>query len=996
MLPQLQQGFETANSIAADLQKGDLTAVLGTLSASPQAQALLAEAEKQFPEAAAALRKAQEVLPQVQESLNQANAALGEFQKGNYRAALAQFGSIPAVKNLLGEAQKQFPEAAALVSQAAAALPQIKEGLQQANQAMTAFQEGDYNAALQQLKAMPAVQNLLAAAQEQFPEAAALAAQAQERFAQVQAGLEQADQLLTAFENGDTEAALAQLQSIPAVQNLLAAAQQQFPEAAAALNQAAAILPEVQSHLEQAQTLMDAAVAGDLTQLPVVAAALEETQTAISSSSSSSEVTEEEAAAAEEEAAGAAVVTEEPAEEPAGGEDEAEGDILLTISTPLGDDKFDVVNMRGEDQMSGLFHYRVELTSQDESIDFSQIIGQGATVYLELGGNVYRNIHGIVTRITQAARDSDDNTTYIAELRPWLWKLTKTADCRIYQAKTVVEIITGLFDELGFTDYENSTTATYTARDYCVQYRETAFNFISRLMEEEGIFYFFKHEDGKHTLVLADDLDAYPDCEVPEIEYDPTDNPFEDEIYKCSLEQEITTAKYAVDDFHFETSETDLLATADGEGMRWYEYPGGFTTNDAGTAIATRRLAALENQGKVFRGASTVKTLVAGCKFTLTQHVRESMNIAYVVRKVSMRCDQQKYLDTFEAIPADLVFRPPLVTPKPIIHGAQTAIVVGKSGEEIWTDQYGRVKVQFHWDQLGQKDENSSCWVRVAQGWAGKSWGMVFLPRIGHEVIVSFLEGNPDRPLITGSVYNAQNTVPYTLPDDQTKSTIKSMSSKQGTAGNEIRLQDLKDSEEFYLHAQKDMTGLVEHDEIYHIKNSQQTFVQTDDPTVETDFKHVLIVNGKSKITIKGDANEETHTNEGKFTHTVTKEYTLTVDGDTLTITAAGDLVVKGKTVTLESTTGDVTIKSAANLKAEAAQALTNKGGTTLTNEAGTSLKNKSGTDLTNEAGTSMTNKASISLTNDGGVQLTNKASATQECDGGGMLTLKGGMVKLN
>jgi len=183
------------------------------------------------------------------------------------------------------------------------------------------------------------------------------------------------------------------------------------------------------------------------------------------------------------------------------------------------------------------------------------------------------------------------------------------------------------------------------------------------------------------------------------------------------------------------------------------------------------------------------------------------------------------------------------------------------------------------------------------------------------------------------------------------------MSSKQGTAGNEIRFQDLKDSEEFYLHAQKDMKALIENDEIYHIKNSQQTFVQTDDPTVETDFKHVLIVNGKSKITIKGDANEETHTNEGKFTHTVTKEYTLTVDGDTLTITAAGDLVVKGKTVTLESTTGDVTIKSAANLKAEAAQALTNKGGTTLTNEAGTSLKNKSGTDLTNEAGTSMTNK---------------------------------------
>ena len=529
-----------------------------------------------------------------------------------------------------------------------------------------------------------------------------------------------------------------------------------------------------------------------------------------------------------------------------------------------------------------------------------------------------------------------------------------------------------------------------------MQYRETAFNFISRLLEEEGIFYFFTHEDGKHTLVLADDSDAYPDAHVPEVEYNPTENPFEDEIFKISVGTEIITGKYAVDDFNFETSQTALLTTADGDGMRWYEYPAGFTTTDDGSAIANKRLAAIEAGGKVIRGASTIKTLSAATKFTLSEHVRESMNIAYVVRKVSLKCDQQKYLDTFEAIPADVVFRPPLITPKPVVHGSQTAMVVGKSGEEIWVDKYGRVKVQFHWDQKGKSDENSSCWVRVSQGWAGKSWGMVFLPRIGDEVVVGFLEGNPDRPLITGSVYNAQSTVPYTLPDDQTKSTIKSMSSKQGTAGNEIRFQDLKDSEEFYLHAQKDMNTLVEHDWIKHMKNSDQTFIQADDPTADTDFKHVLVVDGKSKITIKGDANEETHTNEGKFTQTVTKEFTLTVNGDTLTITAAGDLTIKGKTVTIESTSGDVSIKSAANLTAQASQALTNKSGTDLTNDAGTSLTNKSGTDLTNQAGTSLTNKASVSLTNDGGVQLTNKASASQTCDGGGMLALKGGLVKLN
>ncbi|HSU88644.1 MAG TPA: type VI secretion system tip protein TssI/VgrG, partial [Terriglobia bacterium] len=840
---------------------------------------------------------------------------------------------------------------------------------------------------------------LLAEAQKQFPEAAALAEKAQQGLAAVQDGLAQADQMITAFQNGDTDAALAQLKSIPAVQNALAAAEQQFPEAAAALNQASAVLPEVQEHLNQASTLIDAAQAGDLEQLPVAADAIAASEAAVATATATateSAVAEAAGAATQEATAGDVEVTEAPADQGEGGEEDEEGESLLAITTPLGDGKFDVVNMRGDDQMSGMFYYRVEVTSKDEAIDFSQLIGQGVTVNLDLGEDEPRYMNGICTRVTQLGTDDDDNTTYLLELRPWLWKLTKTADCRIYQSQSAVDIITGLFDELGFTDYENSTTATYTARDYCVQYRETAFNFISRLMEEEGIFYFFKHEDGKHTLVLADDSDAYPDCHVSEIEYDPTDNPFEDEIFNLTYEQEMATAKYLVDDFNFETSDTDLKSTADGTGMSWYEYPAGFTTTDTGATIASRRLATLEAATKVLRGQSTVRTLVAGCKFTLTQHVRESVNIAYVVRKVSMRCDQQKYLDSFEAIPADTVFRAPLVTPKPVIHGSQTAIVVGKSGEEIWVDKYGRVKVQFHWDQKGQKDENSSCWVRVAQGWAGKSWGMVFLPRIGHEVVVSFLEGNPDRPLITGSVYNAQNTVPYTLPDDQTKSTVKSMSSKQGTAGNEIRLQDLKDSEEFFTHAQKDMKSVVEHDWVKHMKNSEQTFIQADDPTAETDFKHVLVVDGKSKITIKGDANEETHTNEGKYTHTVTKEFTLTVNGDTMTITAAGDLTIKGKTVTIESTSGDVTVKSAANLTAQASQALTNKSGTDLTNQAGTSLTNKSGTDLKNEAGTSLTNKASLSMTNDGGISLTNKASASQECNGGGMLALKGGMVKLN
>jgi type VI secretion system secreted protein VgrG len=1014
MLPQLKAGLDTAKNVAASLQSGDLTAAMGALQSSPQVQALLGDAAKQFPAAAAALQQAQATAAQVQAGLNTAKGALDDLQKGNYQGALTAVAGIPAVAGLLGEAQKQFPQAAALVGQAQAALPAIKEGLAQANQAMAAMQSGNYAGALAQLQSMPAVQGLLGEAAKQFPQAAALAGQAQAGIAAAQAGLDQAKGLITAFQAGDTNAALAQLQQIPAVQNLLGAAQAQFPQAAAALTQAAAVLPQVQAHLDQASAMINAAAAGDLTQLAAVqtataeattavaaaetaeSAAAEDTSTASSSSSESASSSSSSTAAASESSSSsssAAVVEDAPAAA-AEADATAEGEVLLTISTPL-ENEFVMVNIRGDEMISGLFTYRAEVTTQDEDIDFSTIVGENVTVYVDLGEDTPRYINGIVTRITQGSTDDDDNTTYVLEVRPWLWKLTKAADCRIYQAMSSVDIITGIFDELGFTDYENKTTGTYTARDYCVQYRETAFNFVSRLMEEEGIFYFFKHEDGKHTLVLADDSDNYPNCHVPEIEFDPTDSAFEDEIFKASIELSLNTAKYLMDDFHFETSTTDLLATAAGEGMSWYEYPGGFTTTDAGNAIATKRLAAIEASNKVMRGNSTVKTLVAGCKFTLSQHVRESANAAYVVRRVTMRCDQQKYGDSFEAIPADVVFRAPVVTPKPIIHGSQTALVVGKSGEEIWVDKYGRVKVQFHWDQKGKKDETSSCWVRVSQGWAGKTWGMIFLPRIGDEVVVSFLEGNPDRPLITGSVYNAQSTVPYTLPDDQTKSTIKTRSSKQGTAGNEIRFQDLKDSEEFYLHAQKDMKHLVENDWVKHVKNSEQTFVQKDDPTAETDFKHVLVVDGKRKVLIKGDANEETHTNEGKFTQAVTKEFTLTVDGDTLTITAKGDLKITGKTVSIESSSGDITIKSAANLKSEASQALNNKSGTELKNEAGTALTNKSGTDLKNEAGTALSNKAGLELKNEG-LTITNKASASQECDGGGMLTLKGGMVKLN
>jgi type VI secretion system secreted protein VgrG len=303
------------------------------------------------------------------------------------------------------------------------------------------------------------------------------------------------------------------------------------------------------------------------------------------------------------------------------------------------------------------------------------------------------------------------------------------------------------------------------------------------------------------------------------------------------------------------------------------------------------------------------------------------------------------YTNSFEAVPSSLVFRPQRTTPRPVIHGLQTATVVGKAGEEIWTDKYGRVIVQFHWDQLGKNDEKSSCWIRVAQGWAGKQWGALFIPRVGQEVIISFLEGNPDRPLITGCVYNAAQTVPYTLPSEQTKSTLRSNSSKGGAGYNEIRFEDKKDSEELYVHAEKDMNVLVLNDETLTVdKGNRKIQVNAGNETHD--------VKGTRGVTVSGN---ETHTNQKDYSQTVTGNFSLKVSGN-LTIDVTGSISVKA--------------------------------GTSLTNQAGTSLENKAGTSLENKAGTTMTN--------DAGVSLTNKASASQTVDGGGLLTVKGGLVKIN
>jgi type VI secretion system secreted protein VgrG len=407
--------------------------------------------------------------------------------------------------------------------------------------------------------------------------------------------------------------------------------------------------------------------------------------------------------------------------------------------------------------------------------------------------------------------------------------------------------VSKVFTDLGFQDFKTRLQKTYPAREYTVQYRETDFNFVSRLLELCGIFYFFEQENGKHTLVLADSAAEHRPCPgLPQARFralGPGD--YEAEVFSSwSMSHEVRPAKYELSAYNFETPSANLRvsinsvqAPESARKFEVYDYPGEFQKRADGEALVGVRIEEQETQLVTVRGTTTCRTLASGYRIDLTEHPLAALNQSYVITAVSHSVREPSYVpqadkndaryrNAFTAIPLTVPFRPPRVTPKPIISGVQTAIVVGKKGEELWIDKHGRVKIQFHWDREGNRDENSSCWVRVSQNWAGKKWGALFLPRIGQEVIVDFLEGDPDAPIITGRVYNADQMPPYELPADQTKSALKSSSSKGGGGFNEIRFDDKKGAEQLFLHGQRDLDLVIERESREFVGAERHTIVQ--------------------------------------------------------------------------------------------------------------------------------------------------------------------------
>lgn len=617
--------------------------------------------------------------------------------------------------------------------------------------------------------------------------------------------------------------------------------------------------------------------------------------------------------------------------------------IYLQIKTPLPDDTFEVLGFSGEEQISAPFHYRVVLGSHDVDVDFSALLGKGVTVTITHEDGTVHARHAIVVRFSQSI-DESSQIVYVAELSPWLWLLTKSSDCRIFQNQNVPDIITTVFSDLGFTDYRLDL-GSYSPREYCVQYSESHFDFVSRLMEDEGIFYFFEHEEGKHTLVIADHADAHVDCpglaEALHFRAFGASWEEEDAIQACTLEQQVIVTEYRMTDYNFETPTTDLAVTIQGEDgggakLAVLEYPGGYMKKDEGEKRAKTRIELHEAGMRSVQGESKSRHFIAGYKFALSKHGRAELNTSYVIRALHISATPEGYSNSFVAIPASVPFRPPKNTRRPYLAGYQVATVVGKSGEEIWTDDYGRVKVHFPWDSRSRKDENSSCWVRVAQAWTGKGWGNMFIPRIDSEVLVSFLDGDPDRPLIVGSVYNGQQTTPYPLPDDKTRSTIKSNSSKGGGGFNEIRLEDKKGSEEIFVNAQKNYNVEVGNNRTTNIAGTNRLTVGKDDTeefqanrtiavakddsesyganrtiTVAKDESETYDANqtisvGKNQtITISGDQSESV---SGKMDVSVTKEYTM--QAKKVTIVADDEISIKtGSAEIVMKKSGDITIK---------------------------------------------------------------------------------------
>jgi type VI secretion system secreted protein VgrG len=654
------------------------------------------------------------------------------------------------------------------------------------------------------------------------------------------------------------------------------------------------------------------------------------------------------------------------------------------VTSALDEDVLLLRRFHGVEHLGGIFEYELELISEKpDEVDVDEVLGGPMTVRLELADGTYRYFNGLVSRFVLVSGEAEF-PTYHATVVPWIWALTRAADCRIFhdtarQEWNVPKIVLWVFRDFGASAFRDALSGTYQNLEYTVQYAETAFNFVSRLLEREGIYYFFEHTEDAHTLVLADAPTAHepiPDYDALIYRGRDRAHPGEEHISRWEIRKQVQPGAVALGGFDFKQPKNDLKVRSTvsrphpQSDFEVYDYHGAYTERDVGEHYARVRLEEFQSQHEVIHGEANVRGLACGYTFKVTGLPgAEEQEFLVTSARYTIVNDayasngsgaEEPFLCHFTAIPATQTYRPPRVTPRPLIRGPQTAMVVGPAGEEIHTDEYGRVRVQFPWDRRGEYNEKSSCWIRVSQAWAGKKWGIIFTPRVGNEVIVEYLEGDPDRPVITGRVYNGDSMPPYELPAYMTMSTLKTISSKGGDGFNEIRFEDKKGEEQLFIHAQKRMDQRVrgslyetnygnrevrvgwEKDgssggdlNVYVHQNLSQHVKKHQYELVEEDYNYTV----SGEVALNYEKNWTMSV--GQKCTIASTDFVVECDAGvsyksaTFALTSSGAIDIKGGTVNIEGSTGGVNIKVGGNFVVVNTSGVSINGTTVMINSGG-------------------------------------------------------------
>jgi type VI secretion system secreted protein VgrG len=572
----------------------------------------------------------------------------------------------------------------------------------------------------------------------------------------------------------------------------------------------------------------------------------------------------------------------------------------ITAITPLGDQLL-FSSMSGREELSRLFEFQVELLSESHTISPPALLGKSISLDIMTHNGGKRYLDGHCMRFAYLGNHGRF-FKYQATVRPTLWYATRGSDMKIFQGDTVPEIIKKVLGKYPIDLNVSKLTETYRKWDYCVQYRESDFNFVSRLMEHEGIYYFFEHSAGNHKMVLCDSIAAHkPFPGYASVPYYPPDATYsdneKDHFNSWLITQAVDPGTYVTTEHDFKKPNADLkLIQAEPKGhanasYEIYDFPGGYTELGDGEHYSKVRMEALQHQHESVVGTGHMRGAAPGYLLSLTNQKRSDQNRKYLVTACdyAMRDNQYEadgsgsydFQAQMSAIPSSDPYRPKRLTPKPHTSGPESAVIVGPPGEEIYTDEYGRAKVQFPWDRVGQKNQDSTCWIRISNPWAGSNFGAISLPRIGQEVLVDFINGDPDRPIITHRLYNANNMPPWALPGNKTQSGILTRSSKGGDPGdgmkngigsaNALRFEDMKGKEQLWLHAEKDQLTEVENDEDKWVGNDRRKTVDRD----ETNVIHrdrTETVDRNEKINVHGWRTEEVDLDETITIHKNRKE----------------------------------------------------------------------------------------------------------------------------